>query len=100
MTAAGQPDPNGGLMRKFTVDKPEFFTFQIEGSDEVYNIPLASSMPMKHLVLIKDGFEGQVEMMRAYMGDIVDDLTAQTLSDIVNEWSTAQKDAGASVGES
>lgn len=87
-------------MRKFTVDKPEFFTFQIEGSDEVFKIPLAASMPMKKLLMMKDGFEGQVELMRAYMGDIVDDLTAKTLSDIINAWSEANKDKGASVGES
>ena len=87
-------------MRKFGTDAPEFFTFQLEGSEEVYKIPLAASMPSKHLFMMKGGFEAQVEMLRVYMGDVVDELSAGTLADILEAWSTNTKEQGASVGES
>ncbi len=87
-------------MRKYGTDAPEFFIFQLEGSEEVYKIPIAASMPLKHLMKMKGGFEGQVEMLRAYMGDTVDDIPAGTLGEILEAWSTYTKEQGASVGES
>ncbi len=45
-------------------------------------------------------FEAQVEMLRKYMGDVVDDLNAKTLSDILQAWAGASNSQGAEVGES
>ena len=87
-------------MRKFGTDAPEFFTFLVGDSDKVYKIPLAASMPMKVLLNMGGSFESQVEMLRIYMGDAVDDLTASTLSDILKAWSDESRGVGASVGES
>ena len=87
-------------MRKFTTDAPEFFTFQLEDSEKVYKIPVAASMPYMILFLTKNGFEGQVEMLRHYMGDVVDDLTTGMLTEILKGWSNEGKEQGASPGES
>ena len=87
-------------MRTFGTDKPEFFIFQIEGSEEVYKIPLAASMPSKILLDLRGDFESQIEMLRKYMGDIVDDIPATTLSEILKAWSEESRGQGASVGES
>ena len=87
-------------MRVFGNDAPQFFSFQLEGSETVYNIPLAASMPTKTIKLIDNGFSSQVEMLRVYLGDMVDELTAGTVKDIVTAWMEASKDVGASVGES
>ena len=87
-------------MRKFTTDAPEFFVFQLEDSEEVYKIPVAASMPYKTLYLTRNGFAGQVEMLRAYMGDVVDELTAGVLTEILEGWSDEGRKQGASPGES
>lgn len=93
-------------MRSFGNDAPEFFCFQIAGDKKVYKIPLSASMPYSVLKKMKDAaggdeqFEAQVEMLRRYIGDVVDDLDAMTLSDILQAWAEASKGQGAEVGES
>lgn len=87
-------------MRVFGNDAPQFFSFQLEGSETVYDIPLAASMPTKLIKQIDNGFGSQVEMLRHYIGDTVDDLTAGTVKEIVTAWMEASKDGGAAVGES
>ena len=93
-------------MRTFGRKKTEYFEFKIEGYDEVYRIPLAADMPYTFLNKVNqaagagESFVLQVEMLRKHMGDVVDDLTAETLSDILLAWSEESKGAGASVGES
>lgn len=92
-------------MRKFGQNNVNYFEFQIEGSDEVYKIPLAANMPFSILNNMnnaseEDRFTMQVEMLRKYMGDAVDDLTAGTLSDILEAWGEESMKAGASLGES
>lgn len=87
-------------MRRFGTDAPEFMAFQIADSEEVYKIPLAASMPSKSLLKINGSFESQIEMLRDFMGDVVDELSAGTLNEILKAWSAASKDQGASVGES
>ena len=92
-------------MRKFGKNETEYFEFQLEGSDKVYKIPLAAHMPYKTLQELSrkadtdERFDVQVEMLRKYMGDTVDELTAGTLSDILSAWGTESMSAGASVGE-
>lgn len=92
-------------MRTFGEHKVEYFEFQLEGEEQIYKIPVAASMPFAVLneMRIADNderFPVQVEMLRKYMGDVVDTLSAQVLSDIILAWSEESKKAGASVGES
>lgn len=93
-------------MRTFAKSGTSFFEFQLEGEEQVYKIPLAADMPMTVLNDMYeksntgDRFMSQVEMLRKYMGDVVDELSAGTLSDILRAWSDESTQAGASVGES
>lgn len=93
-------------MRKFGQEAKEFFEFQIEGSDVIYKIPLAPHMPASILLSMKagddrgEGFEVQFEMLRKYMGDGANDLTASMATQILQAWAEASKETGATVGES
>ena len=95
-------------MRTFGAEKKETFDFMIEGSTETYSLPLASAMTVTELndmiVAQEKGtselFRYQVDLMRKYMGDIVDNLTAGTIAEILRAWEEATHEAGASAGES
>lgn len=92
-------------MRTFGEHKVEYFEFQLAGEEQIYKIPVAASMPFSVLNEMRladddERFPVQVEMLRKYMGDVVDTLSAQVLSDIILAWSEESKKAGASVGES
>ncbi len=93
-------------MRRFGKEKQEFFRFQLADDDKVYEIPLAASMPATLILKLKEefdegrGFESQLEMLRKYMGDVVDELTSSTAMDILNGWVKASSEQGAEVGES
>lgn len=93
-------------MRKFGKENIEYFEFQLEGHPETYRVPLAAYMPFTFLKRMKEtadtgeGFIAQVDMLRTYMGDVVDTLSAGTLSEILLAWSEETKNAGATVGES
>ena len=39
-------------MRKFGVDAPKMFCFQLEGDDTVYKMPLAASMPLDKMLAL------------------------------------------------
>ena len=93
-------------MRSFGNDAPELFCFQITGDKKVYKVPLAASMPYSVLKKMQsaksdDGkFDAQVEMLRKYMGEAVDELDAMTLGSILKAWAEASNSQGAEVGES
>lgn len=93
-------------MRKFGVDAPKMFCFQLEGDETVYKIPLAASMPLsKTLALSKargknEQIEKQIEILAEYMGDVVYTLPTGVVSDILLAWSNESTEQGASVGES
>lgn len=91
-------------MRRFGTDKPEFFSFQLGDSDEVYKIPLAASMPNSVLLKMDEAGDGsykmQLDMLRQYIGDIVDDLTPGTTRDILLAWQEESAKQGAEPGES
>ena len=93
-------------MRTFPKSGTSYFEFQLEGEEQVYKIPLTADMPMAVLNDMYeasntgDRFMSQVEMLRKYMGDVVDELSAGTLSDILRAWSDESTQAGATVGES
>lgn len=92
-------------MRKFEKTKEVFFEFQIEGSKKVYKVPVAASMPITEMLYLKEqdakgkGLEAQIEMLRKYMGDVVDELTSEMVTEILREWAKESQDFGASVGE-
>lgn len=87
-------------MRKFNTDAPEFFSFALGDSATIYKIPLAASMPVTKLMKMENGFAEQIEVLRDYIGDVVDDMTAGTVSEILKAWSEESRDGGATMGES
>lgn len=90
-------------MRKFGKELTEYFEFQLEGDEKVYRIPLAGSMSNRKLIAFKNtngDYEAQVEWLRAFMGDAVDDLTPAQTGEILRAWSEDTGKQGASVGES
>lgn len=92
-------------MRTFGEEKIEYLEFKLKDDETIYKIPLAASIPYGILDKMDgaeddDRFRVQVEMLRKYMGDVVDDLSAGILSDIIVAWAEESRDEGASVGES
>lgn len=94
-------------MRKFGTDKPDLMEFQIGDSDKVYTIPLAASMPAAELIKMSEladndteAFKFQFELLKKYMGDAADDLTATEVRDIINAWYEESEKNGADPGES
>ena len=90
-------------MRTFSKDVVEYMEFQIEGDKRVYKIPLASSLTNEQLIkFYKTGGEytAQVEWLRDFLGNMVDSLTANMTSSILQEWAKQSKDGGAEPGES
>ena len=93
-------------MRTFGKELTEYFEFQLEDDEKVYRIPLAAAMPfglldeMSKAANTEDRFTAQVNMLRKYMGDVVDDLPVGVLSDILKAWGEESTKAGASMGES
>lgn len=93
-------------MRKFGKEAAKVFEFQIEGSEKIYKIPLAASLPSAELLELQkadekgEGFFAQREMLRKYMGDIVDELTVSTLGDILKAWAEESTAQGEDPGES
>ena len=94
-------------MRKFGVDKPELMKFQLGDDEKVYTLPLAASMPITTILGMskaqKKGeaelLDYQVEMLRTYIGDAVDNLTSGDVRDILNAWTEESAGQGAEVGE-
>ena len=90
-------------MRTFEREEQEFFHFQIEGSEEVYKIPLPLCMTNRQIVSFEScgsDYRKQVEWLRSIVGDVVDDLTIKETSAILQGWLKASKESGAEVGES
>lgn len=93
-------------MRTFGRELTEYFEFQLEGDDKTYRIPLAAAMPfgmldkMSKAISTEDRFTTQVDMLRKYLGDIVDELPVGVISNILQAWVEESAKAGASVGES
>lgn len=95
-------------MRKFGVDKPELMCFTLGESDKVYTMPLAASCPAALILDLQESYkEGdaealrfQIEMLRIYIGDVVDTLTAGDIRDIFIAWGAESSEQGAEPGES
>lgn len=90
-------------MRSFANDAPEFFCFSLQGSEQVYKIPVAASLNNKQIAMLQDAGEDygkQLTWLRQFIGDVVDELTPKTTTDIIQAWAQASRDDGASPGES
>lgn len=93
-------------MRKFGKDKPDLMEFQIGDSDKVYALPLAASLPAPMLIEMSEcsdddteAFKFQYRMLKKYMGEDVENLTAGDIRDIINEWYKESEKQGADAGE-
>lgn len=94
-------------MRTFGAEAAKYFEFKLAGDDTIYKIPLLANMPYGQIIKMnnargrEDRFQAQVDMLRAYMGDVVDTIDANTLSDIALAWiEESNNRQGATVGES
>lgn len=90
-------------MREFGKDAPEFFCFKLEGEETVYKIPLAASMTNKQLAELDEigqSVSRQMEWLRQFIGDKVEDMQVSTTSEIFRAWGEESKKQGASAGES
>ena len=89
-------------MRTFSTDAPEFFVFKIEGSEEIKKIPLAGSMNNRDLLAFEEtggDYRKQVEWLRRYIGEAIDELSPATTAAIMKAWMEESAKSGASVGE-
>lgn len=90
-------------MREFGKEARDYFVFRFDGEEEEYKIPFASSMTNKQAKAFTEAggdYFLQVEWLREFIGDAVDDLTVEDTSKILSAWVQASTDSGASVGES
>lgn len=90
-------------MRTIDREIKGFFQFQIEGSDEVYKIPLPLCMTNKQMVELTEAgsdYDKQVEWLRGMIGDVVDDLTVSETSAIMQGWLEASEQSEVTPGES
>jgi len=98
-------------MRTFGNDKPEFFQFKVEGFDEVYQIPLMASLPVRLSARFADvysmtderakanaGYKLQVDILERYLPDeVMDSLDAAAMGAIFSAYadaSTGEAEAG------
>ena len=57
-------------------------------------------MPVPILKMVGEGFMGQYEMLKHYIGDKIDEIPTGVVSDIIKAWSEESKVSGAAPGES
>jgi len=94
-------------MRTFGTDSPRFMAFKLAGDKTTYKIPLAASMPMSELLELSDAaakggahvLRAQLDLLRKYIGDRADTLTASEVAEVFTAWNEDSADEGASVPE-
>ena len=90
-------------MRKFGKELTKYFEFQLEDDETIYRIPLGGSLTNRELVAFESTngeYRAQVDWLRNFLGDVVDDLTPAQTGEILRAWLEATREQGASVGES
>lgn len=91
-------------MREFGKDAPEFFCFKLEDDETVYKIPLAGSLSNKRAAELEEvgnSAARQMEWLRQYIGDKVEEISVATTGEIFKEWVKASADTqGMTPGES
>ena len=81
--------------------------FRLGDDETVYTMPLASSLPMSELLALSDAaakggpdiLRAQLEMLRKYIGEQADALTAAEVADIFGAWNEESAEDGASASE-
>lgn len=93
-------------MRTFGEVK-KYFEFQIEGEEKIHKIPLPAYLPNGIMLMMKEAhdsgksFEGQLLMLKKYMGDeAVDNMSVDMADAILKAWGEESTKQGASAGES
>lgn len=99
-------------MRTISVKPKEYMEFRIGDDETVYRIPLAHCLPLSlaarfsDINAVKDEDErgalavrAEYEMMREYLPDVADTLTAEQLGEIFVAWNEESTAAGANLGE-
>lgn len=95
-------------MRKFGKDAPRFMTFQMEGDETTYKLPLASSMPADELIALSEAEtlgevaagRQQLSILAKYMGEeAANSLNLADVRNIFVAWLEESKAMGASQGE-
>ena len=94
-------------MRTFGTDAPQFMSFKLGDGDTVYNLPLAASLPMTALLEMGEAavkgdaaaLRCQFDLLRRYMGEAADELTAGQVREIFAAWTEESSRQGATPGE-
>ncbi len=89
------------MVKKFKLNgKPSKETLVVEIGGDTFSIPLAKSMKMKELRGMKDE-ESVYDFFAKHIGtEILDELTAEEYTQIVDAWTDANKETeGVSLGE-
>lgn len=89
------------MVKKFKLNgKQTINTLSVEIGSKVYSVPLAKSIKLKELRSMKDE-ESIYEFFSKYIdSEVLEDLTANEYSQIVDAWVEANKEAeGISLGE-
>lgn len=94
-------------MRKFGKDAPEFMAFTLGDDETVHQLPLAASLPMETLIELQEASEKdgtaalryQMGLLRRYIGDAADGLTASDVAAIYQAWTEESAEVGAEAGE-
>ena len=99
-------------MRTINVKPKEFMEFKLGDGETVYRLPLAHCMPLpmsarfSEINAIKDVDEKaaeslklELEIMREYLPDIADTLTAEQVGEIFTAWNEESLAAGVNLGE-
>ena len=94
-------------MRAFGTDAPEFMSFTLGDEETVYKLPLAASLPMSVLLEMGEAaskgdsaaMRCQFDVLRRYMGERADELTAGQVREIFTAWTEESSKQGANPGE-
>ena len=90
------------MARTFGTDSPRFFEFELEGTDGLHRIPLASSMPYRFVHEVRKS-RGDMDyaVISEYCPELLDtDISAGTVREIMDAWGDASREDGADAGES
>lgn len=99
-------------MRNFGTDKKKDVQFTLGDDPTIYAVPLLPYVPLVHINaiskanLIEDEdaravarIDAVIDMLRLYLGDKVDTLTADNVTEIFDALNEASEQEGAGLGE-
>jgi len=94
-------------MRHFGKDVPQHLEFTLGDSETVHRLPLAANMPLEELCELQEAanvggttvLRFQVELLRRYIGEAADGLSAGDVNAIYTAWNEESAKQGATAGE-